>query len=128
MIQECPTQGAQVDFASEEPPKNLDPLVGFPQGAWDYICLLVREATGGSAVHTNDARVRVKCSWTQSQVCVVQLSFSCVENYGEGVDIFLLQCGWWGRSYDVPEDLHSAVKLRWISRLHLSLCLVGKLC
>ena len=125
MIQEGPTKGAHVNLASEEPPKNLDPLVGLPQSAWDYINLLVRNASGGSAIHTNNARVRVKWSWTQSQVCLIQFSLSCVENNGESFDIYLLNCGWWCRSYDFPEDLNSVTNVSQIARLHLSLCLAS---
>ena len=44
MIKECPTEGALVNVASVKPPKNLDPLVGLLQSAWDHIDLLVRDA------------------------------------------------------------------------------------
>ena len=80
-----------------------------------------------TAAKHNNARVRVKWSWTQSQVCVVQLSFRCVDHNGEGVDIFLLHRGWWWGSHNVSEDLDSTVRLFQIARLHLSLGLAGKL-
>ena len=128
MVQEGPTKGAFVNFASEKPPKDLDPFVGLLQSAGHHIHLLVGDAAGGSSIHTNNARVGVEGSWTQSQVCVVQLSFSCVDHNGEGFDILLLHCSWWGRSHNVPEDLDSLVKVCQIAQLHLSLGLVGKLC
>ena len=44
MIQEGPTEGALVNFASVEPPEDLDPFVGLLQSARDQIDLLVRDA------------------------------------------------------------------------------------
>ena len=128
MIQEGPTEGALVDITSEQPPRDLDPLVGLPQSAWHHIHFLVRDAGGGLTIHTNNARVRVKRSWTQIQVCVVQLSFSCVEHNGEGFNTFLLHQSWWWGSHNVPKDLDLTVKVCQIARLHPSLCLAGKLC